>query len=354
MINLRTLVVGTLLFCIIVVSGCFGSEAPTPPEPSPTPALPPSPTATATPLPSFGPFIPLGQPVHRNLGTSTEVVRNCVPGAVDPIVKTPSRSLIASHNVEWSVAGTAGIGTSIGGGVLPVEVNLDVSLTTTYGQGYSETTERGTGWQLPAKPNTIVTYILAWGEKWQPGFVEVRLWNQPAIKIDVFYRTDVTSEIVAEDAQDCDGTRTEEPVPSNTLPTNTPSPTATNTPQIQATNTQPTMLQPPVPTIHGESVSPETLARIVGGDARYWKQAGGVVWVYSNENNNTTMRHPGENMVLTYWAGFGEPQNADSCQNIISPKNAFEIAVKCKSGTNAQIVADQVGLHIIDDTGFFP
>lgn len=224
MINLRTLVVGILLFCIVVASGCFGRDAPTAPEPSPTPALPPSPTATATPLPSFGPFIPLGEPVHRNLGTSTEVVRNCVPGAVDPIVKTPSRSLIASHNVEWSVAGTAGIGTSIGGGVLPVEVNLDVSLTTTYGQGYSETTERGTGWQLPAKPNTIVTYILAWGEKWQPGFVEVRLWNQPAIKIDVFYRTDVTSEIVAEDAQDCDGTRTGEPLPTMSLAPNTPLP----------------------------------------------------------------------------------------------------------------------------------
>lgn len=225
--NLRILAVGILLFCIVVLSGCLGSEAPTAPEPSPTPPF--TPTPTATPLPSFGPFIPLGQPVHRNLGTSTEVVRNCVPGAVDPIVKTPSRSLIASHNVEWSVAGTAGIGTSIGGGLLPVEVNLDVSLTTTYGQGYSETTERGTGWQLPAKPNNIVTYILEWGEKWQPGFVEVRLWNQPAIKIDVFYRTDVTSEIVAEDAQDCDGALTGEPISTNTpLAPDTPmSPTAT-------------------------------------------------------------------------------------------------------------------------------
>lgn len=233
MINLRTLVVGTLLFCIIVVSGCFGSEAPTPPEPSPTPALPPSPTATATPLPSFGPFIPLGEPVHRNLGTSTEVVRNCVPGAVDPIVKTPGQTIIASQDVEWSVAGTAGIGTSIGGGLLPVEVNLDASLTTTYGQGYSEATERGTGWQLPAKPNTIVTYILAWGEKWQPGFVEVRLWDQPVIKIDVFYRTDVTSEIVAEDVQACDGTPVGEPVPTFTpevTNTDTSLPTATNTP----------------------------------------------------------------------------------------------------------------------------
>lgn len=146
------------------------------------------------------------------------------------------------------------------------------------------------------------------------------------------------------------------------VPTNAPLPTATNTPQIQATNTQPAVLQPtiipPVSTqnpvlIHGESVSSETLSRIVGGDAVDWKQAGYVVWVYSKENNNTTIRHPGENMVLTYWAGFGDPQNAGDCQIIISPVNKLEKAVKCPSGTNAQIVADQVGLHIVDYTGFF-
>ena len=270
--NLRTLGAGILLFCIASLSSCFGSSATPAPEPSPTPTIPPSPTATATPLPSFGPFIPLGQPVHRNLGTSTEVVRNCVPGAVDPIVKTPSRSLIASHNVEWSVAGTAGIGTSIGGGVLPVEVNLDLSLTTTYGQGYSETTERGTGWQLPAKPNNIVTYILEWGEKWQPGFVEVRLWNQPAIKIDVFYRTDVTSEIVAEDAQDCEGTRTGEPVPTfipELTKTETPSPTATDTPLPISTSTA----TPASPTAIPMSV-PST--NILGSTLPWLSETGGI------------------------------------------------------------------------------
>jgi hypothetical protein len=159
-------------------------------------------------------------------------------------------------------------------------------------------------------------------------------------------------------------------IPTSTIvptqePTNPPLviiPSATDIPQIQATNTQPVVLQPtipPAPTqspalIHGESVSPETLARIVGGNAAYWKQAGAVVWVYSNKNNNTTIRHPGENMVLTYWAGFGDPQNASDCQIIISPVNSLEKAVKCPSGTNAQIVADQVGLHIVDYTGFFP
>ena len=159
-------------------------------------------------------------------------------------------------------------------------------------------------------------------------------------------------------------TSTPELIPTPTIvqyeePTNIPP--ATATPQIQATNTQP-VLQPttaqvvtqsPV-LIHNEPVSPETLARIVGGDAAYWKQAGPVVWVYSNKDHNTLMRHPGDNMILTYWAGFGDPQNADDCQIIISPANSLEKYVKCPSGTNAQIVADQVGLHLIDYTGYFP
>jgi hypothetical protein len=125
--------------------------------------------------------------------------------------------------------------------------------------------------------------------------------------------------------------------PTSQLPTSNP-PTATQSPVL----------------IHNELVSPETLARIVGGDAAYWKQAGPVVWVYSNKDHNTLMQHPGDNMILTYWAGFGDPQNADGCQLIISPANSLEKYVKCPSGTNAQIVADQVGLHLIDYTGYFP
>jgi hypothetical protein len=138
-------------------------------------------------------------------------------------------------------------------------------------------------------------------------------------------------------------------------------PPVTAIPQVQATNTQP-VLQPTITQaaaqssilIHNEPVSPETLARIVGGDAAYWKQAGSVVWVYSNKDHNTLMRHPGENMILTYWAGFGDPQNTDGCQIIISPANSLEKYIKCTLGTNAQIVADQVGLHLIDYTGYFP
>ena len=149
--------------------------------------------------------------------------------------------------------------------------------------------------------------------------------------------------------------------PRQAMPTTTNIPPATATPQIQATNTQPVLQPTPVQVatqspvlIHNEPVSPETLARIVGGDAAYWKQAGPVVWIYSNKGHNTLMRHPGDNMILTYWAGFGDPQNDDGCQIIISPANSSEKYVKCPPATNAQIVADQVGLHLVDYTGYFP
>jgi hypothetical protein len=149
---------------------------------------------------------------------------------------------------------------------------------------------------------------------------------------------------------------------------NTPVIPTSTTAQVQepinppSINTQSIVPEPTIPAvstqapvlIHNETVSAESLARIVGGNTAYWKQAGAVVWVYSNKDHNTTMRHPGENMVLTYWAGFGDPKNAIDCQVIISPVNSLEKAVKCPSGTNAQLVADQVGLHLVDHTGFFP
>jgi hypothetical protein len=139
-----------------------------------------------------------------------------------------------------------------------------------------------------------------------------------------------------------------------------PSPIATSIPQIQVTNTQ-VPSQPttePVATqnsnlLHNESASPETLSRIVGGDPAYWTQKSSVVWVYANKDHNTLMRHPGDNMILTYWAGFDE-HDADDCQIIISPVNSQEKYVKCSSGTNAWVEADQVGLHLIDYTGYFP
>jgi len=192
------------LFALCMV--CFLTAcAPPPAEPTVTPTPPPTstPAPSPTPTPSLGPFIAVGEPVVRNKGTSTEVVRNCVSGAVDSIVKTPQGSVGTGYNVEWSVSGQSGFGGRIGGGVLPVEVNLEASLAATYGSGYEESSQMGTGWQLPAQPGQIVTYILRWDEVWQPGYVEVRLGSQPIAKVDVAYRTAIQSEIIAEDAQGC-------------------------------------------------------------------------------------------------------------------------------------------------------
>ncbi len=148
---------------------------------------------------------------------------------------------------------------------------------------------------------------------------------------------------------------TNTPFPINELqPTDTPYPTYTAAPSLTTPTIQPSQNVQDLNLIHGEPISPETLAKTVGGNAAYWTQAGSYVWVYSNKGHNTLMRHPGDNMILTYWKGFGNPQNADGCQIIISPVNSLEKWVKCPPGTNAQIMADQVGLHLTDDTGYFP
>jgi hypothetical protein len=137
--------------------------------------------------------------------------------------------------------------------------------------------------------------------------------------------------------------------PTRTATTNEP-----ETPTINAPSDPSPTLTQQEPLLQNEPVSPETLARVVGGDATHWKQESSVVWVYSNKDHNTLIQHPGDNMIVTYWAGFGDPQNSYGCQIIISPANSSEKYVKCSSGTNAQIVADQVGLHLIDYTGYFP
>ena len=54
-------------------------------------------------------------------------------------------------------------------------------------------------------------------------------------------------------------------------------------------------------------------------------------------------------MVMTYWAGFPEPQNAGNC-DIVTANN--EKNIKC-SEPGATFVVDGTGLHLIDNTGLF-
>ena len=118
---------------------------------------------------------------------------------------------------------------------------------------------------------------------------------------------------------------------------------------------QPTATPPP-DMIHNEPASPQTLARIVGGDARYWvklRYSSGS-WAYSNLHTNTLMRHPGDNMVLSYEAKFGDPKNAEDCQITVHEEDFVRKFVKCPPGTKAEIVVDQAILYLKDDTGYFP
>jgi len=145
-------------------------------------------------------------------------------------------------------------------------------------------------------------------------------------------------------------TDTPVPPPTNTLvptPTHTPLPLPTNTP-VPPTSVPRTDILP-----NGEVVSPESLARLIGGNPAYWTKRGPVVWGYWDKGHNVTFRHPGGNTILSYWAGFPEPRNATECSIIIPESDNMTRYVKCLSGTRAEFEADGVGFHLIDYTGFF-
>ena len=104
---------------------------------------------------------------------------------------------------------------------------------------------------------------------------------------------------------------------------------------------------------HPETVSAESLAALVGGDATHWSQRGPMVWGYFDPGVVASFRHPGHGLVLSYWVGYPEPESAEDCRIAIPVSDPETRYLKCPMGTKAKIDADGVGLHIEDDTGFF-
>jgi hypothetical protein len=122
----------------------------------------------------------------------------------------------------------------------------------------------------------------------------------------------------------------------------------------QSTNT-------PIPSfIGGEPVSAQAIAKIVGGNPAYWVSQDNPLaipcscWSYSDLHTTTVLRHPGENMVLSYEAKFGDPKNANDCQITVHQEDLLRKFVKCPTGTKAEIVVDQATLYLYDTTGYFP
>lgn len=288
--------------------------------------------STNAPATVVGAFIAEGAIEYRELNPTVERVRNC-DGSSQPVIKHPSLAVMTAHGIEWKVGVHTGVGVNIGNGPVPGGVNLSVAFDSSLANSLDSGIEQAIAWDLPADPNTIVEYTLTWNELWQPGYVEVRSANGNMMTVNISYRTGIKSEIVDTKKMLC------------------------NT-QEEDQSVVPTGIQPVIPTvlqaeflISGHSITPENLSLIVGGSATYWTERGAGVWGYWNEGNNATFRHPGENMVLTYWAGFYAPRNAAECQIVIQDNTRF---VKCPTGTQAEFEADGVGLHLIDYTGLFP
>jgi len=149
-----------------------------------------------------GPVVAAGQPELRDLSPTTETVWNCGSGG-GTVIKHPTMSVITNYAVEWEVGGTVGVGVHIGDGIIPGGADLRASLEGRYVTEFEQGVQQGTGWDLPAEPNSAVVYTLMWREMWQPGYIDVRLADQSVVRVNVRYRTGIQSDIVGKQPLAC-------------------------------------------------------------------------------------------------------------------------------------------------------
>jgi hypothetical protein len=125
-------------------------------------------------------------------------------------------------------------------------------------------------------------------------------------------------------------------------------------PSPTSSSNQDTIIPPPMNDsnlICGEQVTGQALAKCIGGKADFWTYRGTDVWGYWDKGNNVTFHHPGNNTILSYWAGFPDPRNAGSCEIIVVQSEDTKY-VKCTE-KGAEFESDGVGFHIIDHTSIF-
>lgn len=167
--------------------------------------------------PRVGKIVPVGEPVRVDLHPTTEKIPNC-SGSTSTVSKHADMTIVTGHSVEWEVGGEAGVGVTIGEGVLPFGVDLSSALTGSTGEGIVQEFSQSSSWTLSASPGEIVEYTLAWWELWQSGYIDVTLADRTVHKVIVRYRSGIHSEITAQIAYDCNGqVKTVLPIPTTTL-----------------------------------------------------------------------------------------------------------------------------------------
>lgn len=191
---------------------------------------------------TLGSVMPIGESEIRNMPPKVERIPNCT-GSQSVTTKHPSVTSLTQYAVEWSVGGQAGIGVTVGGGVFPISIDLAGTLDGHYAPSIQQSMEKTVAWDLSAEPNTIVEHTIVWREVWQPGQIEVKFANQEVQTIDVIYRVDVDSDIIDQQATDCDGN----PLTWNPPLVATPTTLAINTDVPQPVSVTDTSSETPAP-----------------------------------------------------------------------------------------------------------
>jgi hypothetical protein len=216
---------------------------------------------------------------------------------------------------------------------VPVKGQLKVAVEAAYKDTYDSEQSRVDEITLGAAAQTHVIYIVKWEEQKYESLVSYD-YNGKSYGAKYAYILKVpklsdSRKVICQESASVQ----EAPVQTTVPPSN-----ATRI----STNTT---------TLCGEPVTPEVLSNCIGGESAYWTLRGPDVWGYWNKGHNTAFRHPGGNMILTYWDGFPMPSNTKSCK-IVDVKSEKTKYMKC-SDPGAEVVADGIGLHLVDHTPFF-
>lgn len=287
------------------------------------------------------------QPVQT--GTDKQAVNNC--GGTDDATYTIAKEREISHQLDVGSELTVNADGSVK--VLGTGIGLGTTVAAKVGATYGKRDTVQRTIEISVKPKTMVEYEVSLQDVYESGDAEITVGNQKTT-IPFRFFDDFVLVLLGTRELPCLDTPTVVPTYTVTaaiatsvqteIPADTPvPPMATSTPV------------PPPPTKrvcrlpNGEAISPESLARQIGGDVAHWTYRGGnCVWGYWNKDVIATFRHPGGNTILTYWDGYAEPRNSGGCWVTVpvpgGEHDGKTRVVQCPDA-GAEFESDGVGFH---------